>query len=70
MLIISTKITTLQKLMNEKNDMKNNTHYYFNDVININYLDLDNILLEKNNIKHSNLSECIENSIRRKFFAC
>ena len=38
--------------------MKNNTHYYFNDVININYLDLDNILLEKNNIKHSNLSEC------------
>ena len=50
--------------------MKNNTHYYFNDVININYLDLDNILLEKDNIKHSNLSECIENSIRRKFFTC
>ena len=45
MFIISTKITTLQKLM--KNDMKNNTHYYFNHVININYLDPDNILFEK-----------------------
>ena len=45
-------------------DIKNRTCYYFDDIININDLDLDNISLDE---KSYNLC-CIQNSIPYKAF--
>ena len=38
-----------------KNDIKNRTCYYFDDIMRFEDIDFDNILLEKNNIKRAKI---------------
>ena len=47
-------------------DIKNRSCYYFDHIININYLELDNVLVDKKSC--NNLLYCIQNSVCCKAF--